>query len=146
MPLTTEQADTLLATAKAAASAAYCPYSHFPVGAALLDNAGKIWTGANVENASYPEGLCAERVALTHAVTHGAALDSFVAIAVWTDTPTPTSPCGGCRQVMHELAPSAQVLSGCATDARLDSTVAALLPAGFDPSLLPPSVPPSDRS
>ena len=134
-----EQIDALVEAARAAAGAAHCPYSRFPVGAALLDTRGRTWTGANVENASYPEGLCAERVALTHAVTHGAALDSFLAIAVWTDTPKPTSPCGACRQVMHELAPSARVVSGCASNERIDATVALLLPAGFDPSLLPPA-------
>ena len=137
MTVTDQQVDTLLAAAQAAASSAHCPYSRFPVGAALLDDEGRVWTGANVENASYPEGLCAERVALTHAVTHGAPLDSFLMIAVWTDTTKPTSPCGGCRQVMHELAPSARVISGCAADGRIDSNVEALLPAGFDPALLP---------
>jgi cytidine deaminase len=137
MPLTKEQIDALVDTARSASDAAHCPYSRFPVGAALLDTSGRVWTGANVENASYPEGLCAERVALTHAVTHGATLDSFLAVAVWTKTPRPTSPCGACRQVMHELAPSARVISGCLTTERIDSTVASLLPAGFDKTLLP---------
>ena len=137
MTLDPDTIDAALNAAQAAASGAHCPYSRFPVGAAALDRTGRTWTGANVENASFPAGCCAEQVALNYAVSHGVPLDGFALIAVWTDTRTPTSPCGVCRQVMSELAPSARVVSLCASGARLDTSVAELLPASFDASALP---------
>lgn len=87
----------LRARAVAAKAAAYCPYSRFRVGAALLGADGAVTTGANVENASYPVGTCAERVAFGRAVTDGAR--GFRAVAVATDISPPASPCGMCRQL-----------------------------------------------
>jgi cytidine deaminase len=96
--LTPDQFDALRQKAAAAKDTAYCPYSKFRVGAALLGNDNSITTGANVENASYPVGTCAERVAFGKAVTEGG-LRAFKAVAVATDISPPASPCGMCRQL-----------------------------------------------
>src|SRR5689334_4940651 len=85
---------------------AYAPYSNYLVGAALLAADGKIYTGCNVENAAYPSTICAERVAVTKAVSEGSR--SFTAIVVVTANGG--FPCGTCRQVMNEFAPDAQVI------------------------------------
>jgi cytidine deaminase len=84
--------------AQAAAERAYAPYSNFSVGAALLDRDGRVWEGVNVENASYPLGICAERAAIAHAVSAaGRRPGDFEAIALTA------SPCGGCRQWLVEF-------------------------------------------
>lgn len=83
--------------AVAAKATAYCPYSKFHVGAVLLGEDGSLTAGANVENAAYPVGTCAERVALGRAVTDG--VRAFKALAVATDITPPASPCGMCRQL-----------------------------------------------
>jgi cytidine deaminase len=88
----------LFARADAAASRAYAPYSSFLVGAALLDRDGAVWEGVNVENASYPLGVCAERAAIARAVSDaGKRPGDFEAIAITA------SPCGGCRQWLVEF-------------------------------------------
>jgi cytidine deaminase len=83
--------------AVAIAGRAYAPYSEFHVGAAVLARDGRVFLGVNVENAAYPLGVCAEKTALTRAVTDGCRLGDLVAIAITA------SPCGGCRQWLHEL-------------------------------------------
>jgi cytidine deaminase len=98
----------LIAAAQAARRHSYSPYSGFRVGAALLTAGGKVYTGTNVENASFSLSICAERVALFQAVTAGER--EFVAIAIATDTVSPTPPCGACRQVLQEFAPEIRVL------------------------------------
>lgn len=95
--LTKEEFLELQQRAVAAKSTAYCPYSQFRVGAVLLGADGSYTTGANVENASYPVGTCAERVAFGRAATSG--VRSFRAVAVATDISPPASPCGMCRQL-----------------------------------------------
>lgn len=90
------QIQALSLRSAAAKSTAYCPYSNFRVGATLLTENGEFIDGANVENAAYPVGTCAERVALGKAVTGG--FRKFKAIAVATDITPPASPCGMCRQ------------------------------------------------
>ena len=99
----------LLEQAKAAKEGAYAPYSRFRVGAALLSKDGQVFTGANVENASYGVTCCAERVALFKAVTGGTR--EFAAIAVTSDSRELTFPCGACRQAFSEFAPDMDVLS-----------------------------------
>jgi cytidine deaminase len=90
--------ETLFERAVAAASRAYAPYSDFPVGAALLGRDGHVWEGVNVENASYPLGVCAERAAIARAVSEaGRRPGDFEAIAITA------SPCGGCRQWLVEF-------------------------------------------
>ena len=92
---------------------AYCPYSRFPVGAAVLTAAGEIFSGCNVENASYGLTICAERNAIFQAVAHGRGPLSIRAVVVFTPTAAPTAPCGACRQVINEFGPDARVFSVC---------------------------------
>ena len=124
----------LLAAAWEIRGAALCPYSNFAVGAALLDGEGRLWTGANVENASYTLGLCAERVALFYALAHGARDIQHVAIV--TGAAVPTSPCGACRQILFEFAADATVTSAVPDGLLLRTSVRELLPHGFDASSL----------
>jgi cytidine deaminase len=124
----------LLAAAWEARAGALCPYSKFAVGVAMVDGEGRIWTGANVENASYTLGLCAERVALFYALTHGAR--DIRGIAVVTDAHAPASPCGACRQILFEFAANATLISAVADGRTLRTTVRDLLPHGFDASSL----------
>lgn len=98
----------LLAFAVSAREHAYCPYSHFAVGAALLCNDGTVYTGCNVENGSYSLGVCAERTAIFKAVSEGKKKGDFEAIAIVgaSEHEEPTEvcpPCGACRQVMTEF-------------------------------------------
>ena len=121
--------DMLVEAAVGARGSAYAPYSNYAVGAALLTVDGEIITGANVENAVYPAAICAERVAVTNAVSHGKR--EFVAIAIATRNGG--TPCGICRQVIHEFAPQAVVLmvddGGHVVERGLDE----LLPDAFGP-------------
>lgn len=121
-------------SARRAAAAAYAPYSNFTVGAAVLTSSGKVFTGCNVENASYGLCNCAERTAIFSAAAAGER--SIKAVAVYTPTPTPTSPCGACRQVINEFGPTALVISVCDGQERLETTLDALLPAAFGPGNL----------
>jgi cytidine deaminase len=118
----------LLARARAAADAAYVPYSGFRVGAALGFADGTVVTGCNVENASYGLTLCAERNACTTAVAHG--LRAFDAVAIYVDGPD-GQPCGACRQFLHEFAPDAQVVYLRAGEPVV-TTLRELLPDGFE--------------
>jgi len=93
----------LMREAEAARRQSYSPYSRFAVGAALLTRDGRIVTGTNIENASYGLAVCAERVALWKAVSEGDR--EFVAIAIAAEPGSAASPCGACRQVLHEFAP-----------------------------------------
>ena len=123
--------DGLVAVAPEIRSRAYVPYSGFHVGAALLAG-GRVFAAVNVENASYPLSVCAERNAATMAVANGETV--FEAIAVVTDAETPTSPCGGCRQVLNEFGPSIPVVSESADGSvRAVWTVDELLPDAFGP-------------
>lgn len=95
--------------AKEAAKNAYAPYSRFRVGAALLTAGGKVYTGVNVENASYSAGICAERTAFVKAISEGER--EFAAIVVDAGN-APAVPCGICRQFMAEFAPNIDVITG----------------------------------
>ena len=118
--------------ARRAARQSYSPYSKFPVGAAILGASGKVFTGCNVENASYGLCNCAERTAIFSAIAAGER--KIMAVAVYTPTKTATAPCGACRQVINEFGPEAIVISICDSAERLNTTIAALLPASFGPS------------
>ncbi|CAN5547853.1 cytidine deaminase [soil metagenome] len=102
--ISSERAEALLAAAREAASRAYVPYSQFPVGAAVELEGGSIVTGCNVENASYPLTVCAERVAVATAVAAGHR--HIRAVAVTAPKVASVTPCGGCRQVLSEFRSS----------------------------------------
>ena len=122
--------DELKALAVSMLDRAYCPYSHFPVGAALECDDGAVYTGCNVENAVYPAGICAERNAIFHAVAEGHT--HFRRIVIAGRSQDYCVPCGICRQVMQEFSPEMEVicLNG-AGDAKAFS-LKELLPYGFD--------------
>ncbi|MEC0265678.1 cytidine deaminase [Paenibacillus anseongense] len=122
----------LIQHAKEAMKRAYTPYSHFNVGAALLDAEGHVHYGCNVENAAYGPTNCAERTALFRAIADGHKAGSFRAIAVMGDTEEPISPCGVCRQVLVELCgPDMPVYLGNLKGDFAETTVSALLPGAF---------------
>jgi cytidine deaminase len=123
---------TLLEHALEARSRAYTPYSHFNVGAALLDAEGNVHYGCNIENAAYGPTNCAERTAVFRAIADGHAARSFQAIAVIGDTDGPIAPCGVCRQVLVELCkPDMPVYLGNLHGQLLKTTVSELLPWAF---------------
>jgi cytidine deaminase len=103
-----ELAERLLDAAKRAAENAYVPYTHFPVGSAVLTGDGAIVTGCNVENASYPVSSCAERVAIGTAVANGARV--IQAVAVYAPRVETVTPCGACRQIINEFKPAGDEL------------------------------------
>ena len=125
----------LIATARDASARAYCPYSRFRVGAAVLTESGAIVAGCNVENASYGLTMCAERNAVFQAVAAGAR--RVRAVAVFTPTPRPTAPCGACRQVLNEFG-DAEVISACDGPEVARHSLADLLPNAFGPGNLQP--------
>jgi cytidine deaminase len=114
----------LLAAADEASGRAYAPYSAFNVGCAVLTRDGQVVVGVNVENAAYPLGVCAERTALARAIAEGYRPGDFVAAAITA------SPCGGCRQWLHEMGVERVVFrSG---DRVVTMTTEELLPESFD--------------
>jgi len=120
-------AQALIAQARAARERAYAPYSNYRVGAALLGQSGRIYTGCNVENAVYPLCTCAERAALVRAVGEGER--SFVALAVVTENGG--APCGSCRQTLREFAADLAILIADITGSYHETTLQALLPRSF---------------
>lgn len=130
--MTNEQIATLISAASRAREHAHAPYSHFRVGAALRANSGRIFTGCNIENATYGLTLCAERVAVFKALSEGER--GFDAVAVVADTERLTPPCGACRQILWEFCGNAQVvlanLRGQVTFRKMSD----LLPDAFDAS------------
>jgi len=124
----------LESAARHVARASYSPYSRFPVGAAVLTSTGRIFSGCNVENASFGLCNCAERTAIFSAVAAGE--DRLRCVVVYTPTASATMPCGACRQVIHEFGPDARVIAVCDGDERIDTTIAALLPGAFGPGNL----------
>jgi cytidine deaminase len=128
-------AEALLAAAREARRHAYAPYSHFPVGAALLDGAGRVHIGVNVENASYALATCAERSAVARAISDG--VREFVAIAVAGPADDRACmPCGSCRQILHEIAPALRIVVAGAGGAPLVFSLPALLPHAFGSAAL----------
>jgi cytidine deaminase len=133
MTIPADVADQLIRRARQARTHAYAPYSKYAVGAAVLTASGKIFTGANVENAAYPAGICAERAAIFTAVGEGER--ELVAVAVATENGG--TPCGSCRQVLSEFGPRAEVLIIDGTGRVVtQTTLADLLPQAFGPDQL----------
>ncbi len=128
--LSSERRDRLVQAARTAMEHAYAPYSHFKVGAALLTVTDEIFSGCNVENASYGLTNCAERTAIFSAVAKSGPGLAVKAIAVVNDQDVPCSPCGACRQVIYEFGPDAIVVFQSATGWK-ESPIAELLPEGF---------------
>jgi cytidine deaminase len=135
--------DSLIAAALEARTRALAPYSGFLVGAAIEAEDGSIISGCNVESASYGLTVCAERTALFRALYEGHRC--FRRIAVATDTPKPTPPCGACRQLLWEFAPDADVVLANLTGIAIRYTVRELMPHGFDARQLGQS-PPKGRA
>jgi cytidine deaminase len=124
-----DRLDSLVAAAREVKDRAYAAYSGFPVGAALIAG-DATYVGVNVENASSPVGICAERAALAAAVTAGErAID---AVAVVTDAAEPSPPCGMCRQALWEFGPNSIVISENASGTRLVWALEDLLPQPFE--------------
>ncbi len=121
--------ETLRAAARSASERAYAPYSGFRVGAACVTASGRIYSGCNVENASYGLTVCAERNVVFQAVAAGER--DIRAIVLYTPTPKPTPPCGACRQVLREFGEQIVVIACCENDTILDSTSGELLPEHF---------------
>jgi cytidine deaminase len=126
--------NALIEAAKAVRERAHAPFSKFKVGAAIEDEHGHIYTGCNVENASFGLTLCAERVAVFKAISEGAG--RLIRVAVVADTPAPTPPCGACRQILWEFMGDAEVilvnLAGQHESVRLST----IFPRPFDASFL----------
>ena len=122
--------DELKALAVSMLDRAYCPYSHFPVGAALECDDGAVYTGCNVVNAVYPAGICAERNAIFHAVAEGHT--HFRRIVIAGRSEDYCVPCGICRQVMQEFAPNLTVICLNGKGEAKTFALKELLPYGFD--------------
>ena len=121
--------EVLLARAREVRERAYAPYSRFGVGAALEADDGSIHVGCNVENASYPLGVCAERNAVAAAVAAGR--NRFRTLALSFTGPDPMPPCGGCRQVLMEFGPDLRVIAEGVYGARAEWSLGDLLPSPF---------------
>ena len=127
----------LIAAARAAREQAHAPYSHFAVGAAVVDENGRIHAGCNVENAAYPQGWCAETSALAAMVSAGGR--RVLAVAVCGVAADPVTPCGGCRQRLREFAADDCPVWVVDEDSvRASFTLGQLLPHSFGPHHLPP--------
>ncbi len=129
--VTALQREALLNAAKAVLRHAYAPYSKFHVGAAVLTESGNLYTGCNVENASYGLTNCAERSAIFSAVGAEGPQMRLRAVAVWSDPECACAPCGACRQVIHEFGRDAVILYQGANGVE-EKRTSELLPAGFD--------------
>jgi cytidine deaminase len=136
MKISPDEYAALQSAARLAASRAYCPYSRYSVGAAVLTDGGEIFAGCNVENASYGLTICAERSAVFQAVAGAAGPLSIRAVVVFTPTESPTAPCGACRQVINEFGPHAEVISICNGTGMLETRLDLLLPIAFGPTNL----------
>jgi len=133
--LTPQQVDRLLAAARDAQLRAHAPYSHFRVGAAVLDESGRIHAGCNVENAAYPLGMCAEALAIATMVREGGR--SVAGLVVVGEGERLVTPCGGCRQRLREFAADATpVFVADLERVRAQFTLGELLPESFGPENL----------
>ena len=128
--LSLDQQEQMLAAARTAFKNAHAPYSNFRVGSAILTERGKMYSGCNVENASYGLSVCAERNAIFAAVAAEGSGMRITAVAVATDRDVPCAPCGACRQVIYEFGPEAVVLFRGRSGTE-QMPITKLLPEGF---------------
>lgn len=126
--------DTLIQTALRAREYAHAPFSNFKVGAAIEDEKGRVFTGCNVENATYGLTICAERVAVFKAVSEGAARMKRVVVVADTDKLTP--PCGACRQILWEFCGDAQLTLANLAGKQETMSISEIFPRPFDASFL----------
>lgn len=126
-----------MAAAVAARANAYSPYSKIQVGAALRSRDGRIFSGCNVENASFGMTWCAERTAIVKAVSEG--VRDFATIVIVTSLPRAIMPCGACRQVLHEFAPHLRIVVVGADGHRYATILEDILPEAFGPADMPQS-------
>lgn len=126
--------ERLRTLADGARANAWAPYSRFPVGAALEADDGQVFVGCNVENAAYPAGTCAERVALGTAIAAGAR--RFVRVVITSAAVDPTPPCGICRQALVEFAPALDVVAFAPDGRSARWSLTDLLPSAFTPASL----------
>jgi cytidine deaminase len=126
--------DALIEAASQARERAHVPFSKFKVGAAVADENGQIFTGCNIENASFGLTMCAERVAVFKAVSEGAA--KLMQIAVVADTDRLTPPCGACRQILWEFCGDAELVLGNLAGQRTTLSLGEIFPKPFDASFL----------
>lgn len=141
MGLDSHQIEQLRHAAVEAASHAYCPYSHYPVGAAVLSVRGQIFSGCNVENASFGLTICAERSAIFRMIADAGAGSEVAALGVYTSGDEPAFPCGACRQVIYEFGADAEVIAFSAGGRLLRRTMGELLPEAFGASHVQKLVP-----
>ena len=123
----------LIKAAKDASVRSYSPYSKYKVGAALLTKDGKIYTGTNIENASFPAGMCAERIALFDAVKNGD--DQFEALAIYAEGEQFPFPCGICRQVISEFTRDLKIIIARSENDYVVKNISELLPDTFEFSI-----------
>jgi cytidine deaminase len=122
--------DKLIGKAKEARERAYAPYSDFLVGAAVVGESGRVYTGCNIENSSFSLTICAERVALFKAISEGE--KGIKVLALVTDTQTLIWPCGACRQVLSEFNPEMWIVSGNLKGQREEKKLSEIFPQAFD--------------
>ena len=134
MKITTETIQQLIGEARKASKNAYAPYSNFPVGAAFIAEDKKLYSGSNIENASYGLSICAERSAIFSSIKAGNR--TIKVLVVYTPTNTPTMPCGACRQVIREFSQNALIVSVCDSEQRIIKFISELLPEDFGPNNL----------
>lgn len=120
----------LISSAKEASQNSYTPYSNYKVGAALLTKSGKIFTGTNIENASFPAGVCAERVAIFKALSEG--FKDFEALAIYAEGKNYPFPCGICRQVIVEFSTDLPIIIAKSVDKFTITNISDLLPFVFE--------------
>jgi cytidine deaminase len=120
----------LLRAARDARDKAHAPFSRFKVGAAIRSGDGRVYTGCNIENASFTLGICAERVAIFKALSEGA--KGFRQVVIVTDAKKLTPPCGACRQILWEFAPHAEIVLANVRGRSKRMTIASLIPSPFD--------------
>ena len=134
--MTGEAQQDLFEAARVAQANAHAPYSHFPVGAAIRTATGRVFAGSNVENVSFPEGICAEAAAIGAMVTAGE--DTIVEVLTIADGDEITTCCGGCRQRLAEFADPSTLVHAAGPDGiRRSFTLGELLPAAYGPQHLP---------